>query len=93
MESISRHTRIIDLTVGEFEDWIKGVFQNQTSSENRKYVYGLAGIMDLFNCSESTAIRYKKGIIKDACVQHGRKIMIDVSKAIELYKKHKESIR
>ena len=65
MESISRHTRIIDLTVGEFEDWIKGVFQNQTSSENRKYVYGLAVLSEQLNRSIIPAKPYTYFLFSD----------------------------
>ncbi|MCC8039381.1 MAG: DUF3853 family protein [Bacteroidales bacterium] len=51
----------------------------------KKYVYGIAGIAEIFNCSLPTANRIKKsGRINAAITQIGRKIVIDVEKAIEL---------
>ncbi len=51
----------------------------------RRYVYGLRGIMQLFNVSNMTAQRYKRTIIKDAVSQNGRKIVVDAEKALELF--------
>ena len=51
----------------------------------RRYVYGLRGIMELFNVSNMTAQRYKRTIIKDAVSQNGRKIVVDAEKALELF--------
>jgi len=48
-------------------------------------VYGLQGIMDLFNISKSTAWRYRHGIIKDACTQNGNVIIVDTKKALTLF--------
>lgn len=48
-------------------------------------VYGLKGIMELFNVSKSTAWVYKNTFLADACVQKGRKILVDTKKALELY--------
>lgn len=48
-------------------------------------VYGLDGIMSLFNISKSTAWRYRHGIIKDACTQNGNVIVVDVKKAFKLF--------
>ena len=53
----------------------------------RKYVYGLAGIRRLFNVSHVTAQKYKDTIIADACFQQGRKIVVDFDKAMELFQK------
>lgn len=50
-----------------------------------RYVYGLRGIMQLFNVSTMTAQRYKKTIIRDAVSQHGRKIVVDADRALELF--------
>lgn len=57
---------------------------------NRRYVYGLRGIMQLFNVSNMTAQRYKNGIIKDAVKQYGRKIVVDADLALELFAAAKE---
>lgn len=53
--------------------------------KGKKYVYGLEGIMNLFNCSIATANRIKaSGKIDKAITQIGRKIIIDVELALEL---------
>lgn len=85
--SITRDTRIIDLTVGEFEDYLSGlgITREKSTPSRGKYVYGLTGIRELFHCSESTAVRLKNGKIKDAVSQYGRKIVVDVDKAMKLF--------
>jgi hypothetical protein len=50
-----------------------------------KYVYGIDGIAQIFGCSIPTASRIKRsGVINAAISQVGRKITIDVDKALEL---------
>lgn len=52
---------------------------------SKKYVYGIAGIAQLFGCSIPTANRIKKsGKIKKAITQIGRKIIVDADLAMEL---------
>ena len=54
---------------------------------DKKYVYGISGIQMLLNCSESSKKKKKKsGVIDEAIIQNGRKIIIDVEKALELLK-------
>ena len=54
-------------------------------TSNPKYVYGLKGLAQLFDCSISTANRIKKsGIIDKATKQIGRKIIVDAEYALEL---------
>ena len=54
-------------------------------NEEDKYVYGIAGIAELFHCSLPTANRIKKsGRIKKAITQIGRKIVVDKKMALEL---------
>lgn len=63
--------------------------QTELRDSNKKYVYGISGIQSLLNCSESSAKRLKKsGIIDDAIIQNGRKIIVDVELALELLKKN-----
>ena len=57
--------------------------------ENRRFVYGIRGIQDLFQCSHVTAQKMKDGILRDAVYQSGRKITVDVDKAMELVKNAK----
>lgn len=61
------------------------VQQTANTAEVRNYVYGIAGIAKLFNCSESTANRIKaSGKIDRAIKQIGRKIIVDAELALEL---------
>lgn len=48
-------------------------------------LYGLEGIMRIFNVSRSTAMRYKNGFLKPAVVQKGKVIIIDTVKALESF--------
>lgn len=58
------------------------------SKEPEKYVYGLAGIAELFNCSKTTANRIKQsGKIDKAIKQIGNMIIVDAEKALELASK------
>lgn len=89
------NTPIWQLTVGEFlelqkkEDPAKAEVQNQPNVA-QKYVYGIAGIAELFNCSKTTANAIKQsGKIDKATRQVGRKIIVDASLALELVGKKK----
>jgi hypothetical protein len=56
-----------------------------TANPNKKYVYGIHGIAQLFGCSMPTAHRIKKsGKIGRAITQVGRKIIVDAELALEL---------
>ena len=55
-----------------------------------RQVYGLKGIQSLFGCSHLTAQRYKDTFLAPAVMQQGRKIVIDVEQAVELFKTHKD---
>jgi len=51
----------------------------------KKHVYGIRGIAELFGCSLPTANRIKKsGKIDKAITQIGRKIIVDAELALEL---------
>lgn len=53
----------------------------------KKYEYGIRGIAKIFGCSIPTANRIKKsGQINAAITQVGRKIIVDVDKALQLVK-------
>lgn len=89
MMLIDNNTRIIDLTVGQLKDLLG---QQQTvvvdnSPREKRLVYGIAGIAQLFNCSMTTANRIKaSGRINGAIAQHGRMITVDAELALELMK-------
>lgn len=58
------------------------------SNTEKKYVYGILGLAKLIDGSKSKANRLKKsGIIDDAIIQNGRKIIIDAELALDLIKK------
>lgn len=82
------------LTVGQLKEVLKSgdetPIQLTQLNPERRYIYGLAGIQKLFNCSYVTAFRYKEGVIKGAVMQFGRKIVVDADKALELFNSHKE---
>ena len=89
MIRIDPNTRIIDLTVGELTELIGTI--NTTPKEvprvpEKRFVYGIAGIAQLFNCSMTTANRIKaSGRIDRAITQHGRIIVVDAELALELF--------
>ena len=77
---ISDDTRLIDLTVGELKELFESlvpkitpVVPTQSKSEKR-LVYGLKGIKELFH-----------GPIKRAVSQSGRTIVVDVEMALKLF--------
>lgn len=78
------------LTVGEFLELINQtqVTTTDNAPTEKRYVYGLAGIAQLFNCSMTTANRVKaSGKIDKAISQCGRMITVDADLALELMKK------
>lgn len=89
---MNANTRIIDLTVGQLQDLIyetvnrsiAKVSTNNTSNE-KKLVYGIDGIAELFGCSRTKATEIKQsGIIDKAVIQIGRKITVDAEMALKL---------
>uniref|UniRef100_UPI002629AAE7 DUF3853 family protein n=1 Tax=Flavobacterium sp. TaxID=239 RepID=UPI002629AAE7 len=56
-----------------------------TIESSKRYVYGILGIAQLFDCSLPTANRIKKSKkIDNAITQIGRKIIVDAELALEL---------
>ena len=57
----------------------------QETPTEKRYVYGIAGLCEIFGCSKPTAIRIKKsGRIDKEITQVGRKIVIDAELALQL---------
>ena len=89
---VDLNKRLIDLTAGEFLELLRIAAgrQEQPTITNqpkagRKYVYGIAGIAEIFGCSNTTANRIKQsGDIDGAITQTDRVIITDVAKALEL---------
>lgn len=75
--------RIKDLTeaVRQLSDQV-----DEKKPSERKYVYGIKGIANLFDCSIATANRIKaSGAINGAIIQRNRRIIVDAEKALELF--------
>lgn len=89
MMEITSDTRIIDLTVGQLMDLFAKAQAPVTQAqpkEEKRLVYGISGIAQIFNCSMTTANRIKaSGRIDDAITQHGRIIVVDANKALQLF--------
>ena len=82
------------MTGEEFMFLSKTASQNDEAATNdksqptaeKKYVYGIDGIAEIFGCSRPTASRIKKsGRINAAIRQIGRKIVVDAEMALELF--------
>jgi len=84
---INGETPIVMLTVGQLIELLSTDKKQEPAPVQNSvtYVYGLSGIRRLFNVSHATAQRYKDTIIKDAVSQNGRKIIVDVEKALQLF--------
>ncbi|WP_348537109.1 DUF3853 family protein [Parabacteroides sp. PF5-9] len=84
---VTNDTPIAMLTVGQLREVLGN---NHTEvihapMSEAKYVYGIAGLARLFNCSIPTANRIKaSGKIDKAIKQIGRKIVVDAELALEL---------
>ena len=86
-QEINENTPLALLTVAQFNK-LCGNSQTpvaETKSTDKKYVYGLAGIAEVFNCSLPTAHRIKmSGKIDKAISQVGSKIIVDRDLALQL---------
>lgn len=99
MSIISPSKRIIDMTAEEFSQVLIDAFRQAglpepvterdfSKTQPKRYVYGIAGIAGLFNCSMTTANRIKaSGKIDQAISQSGRMIAVDADLALQLMKK------
>lgn len=87
---INNNTPVVMLTTGQLIEIIRATVKDEapvinTTNTDRNFVYGIAGIARLFNCSAPTANRIKKsGKIDKAIKQIGRKIIVDADLALEL---------
>ena len=91
-------TYILHLTVEEFVEVLKdnipqlGTATPATETQEEdgptfkgRIIYGVIGIERFFNVSHKTACEWKKGWLKPAIKQEGRKIMMDAEYALKLY--------
>lgn len=84
------------MTQGEFQAMLNCVIESKVSAlvqqvldaqkSETEYAYGLKGICKIFGCGINKASEIKQsGIIDEAIMQCGRKMMIDIKKAIACY--------
>ena len=94
---ISDDTPIAMLTVGQLRSVLESTLRDKTeksvetdSSAPKRYVHGVCGIKQLFNCSYPTAHKLKETILKPAIKQQGRVIVVDVDHAMKLFAEHEQ---
>ena len=91
--NITKNTLVVSLTVEQFLEVLDLKKEESVIKKDytqKKYVYGLKGIRTLFKVSHATAQKYKDTILKDAISQQGRKIIVDVERAMELFTSKKD---
>ena len=81
------------LTVGQFKEIIASAMPKQVeqpkSETTPTYIYGLAGIREMFGVSHATAQKLKDTVLAPAVKQCGRKIVVDARLALELFANRK----
>jgi hypothetical protein len=97
--NITDDTPIAMLTVGQLREvlfpkaLLDLIEKQQLIDEERiprRYVHGVIGIKQLFNCSYPTAHKLKETILKPAIKQQGRVIVVDVDHAMKLFAEHEQ---
>lgn len=89
MNQLDLNKPLFQLTAGEFLLLLKESVSEQPKQEEaqKRLVYGIAGIAQLFGCSKTTANRIKaSGKIDEAITQCGRMITVDADLALSLLK-------
>lgn len=73
------------------EEWLERGKSSVSPTNEKRVVYGLAGISELLGISNVTALKYKRTILKDAVSQQGAryKIVVDADLAVELFNSYK----
>lgn len=93
---ITEETPIAMLTVGQLKQVLNTYSPKNENApifqpNEKRYVYGLRGIKELFKVCHTTAQRYKDTFLKPAVIQNGRKLIIDVDMALELFATYQEA--
>ena len=97
--NITDDTPIAMLTVGQLREvlfpkaLLDLIEKQQIIDEERipkRYVHGVVGIKQLFNCSYPTAHKLKETILKPAIKQQGRVIVVDANLALKLFSEHEQ---
>lgn len=88
--------QIVVLTSGRLKDFAAEIIrqlgvrpaEESAPTQKKEYVYGLRGIRQLFGVSHCTAQQYKNTFLQPAISQRGRKIIVDVNMARNLFAEH-----
>ena len=97
--NITDDTPIAMLTVGQlrevlFPKALLDLIEKQQIIEEeitpKRYVHGVSGIKQLFNCSNPTAHKLKETILKPAVKQQGRVIVVGAELAMKLFNEHEQ---
>lgn len=93
LERIDRSTRLIDLTVGQIEDVIRGIVQDAipVKAPEVKVVRGVKGVAELLKVSRTVASELCRNELREACLGYGRLFPVDAAKAMELYMKKRKA--
>ncbi len=84
---ITDDTPISFLTVGQLRDVLKSLNVDKQPT----YVKGIAGMMQLFNCSATTAMRIKSSGIIDLAIKQtkrGGAFYVDADLALKIYNRN-----
>ena len=94
---ITDDTPIAMLTVGQLRSVLDSSLRDRTdkpdemsTATQKRYVHGVSGIKQLFNCSYPTAHKLKETILKPAVKQQGRVIVVDADLALKLFAEHEQ---
>ena len=83
-------TPLANLSLGDLLAALRTPPQEQPPAQPSRE-YGIQGIRNIFHCGKTQANRIKQsGVIDPAIIQVGKLIIIDVEKALELWKGLKE---
>lgn len=84
---VTDQTPLAMMTLGQLKEALELNKPTITVQEKeKKYVYGIRGIRELFHVSKVTAQKLKDGILRPSVMQLGRKITTDADMAISLYR-------
>ncbi|MCQ2186451.1 MAG: DUF3853 family protein [Bacteroidales bacterium] len=95
LNHVDDSTPISMLTVGQLKSILNAAAARDGTNgmRQKRLVYGLDGICELFHCKESRAQKLKNTIIKEAVSQDGRTIVVDADFAIELFEKNSKKTK
>lgn len=91
LSAIDENTPLSFLTVGD----LRKLLAEALKPQQPRYIKGIAGLMELFKCSKSQAMRIKSsGVIDSAIKQQvaGGAFIVDADMAVTLYDRSKRVI-